>query len=245
MKWDNNGPWNPDASVNPGLGLRQGKLARREPEAIRSIIVHHTGIGILGRFARDKQRFGWHDPIQAATHVYTRIMSASGHYVIGHHGELVQYVPECWSAWHAGYGSQRRRSNLSAWFDRIKYSRKDKTDKPIWLCNDRFAWWDLRWYQRRGIPSPVRWYPTLDVNGSSIGIELLSTPGRDLFPDEQISTLRKLVYRIGLIYSIPIDEDHILTHSDVCPLARTTPDGIPWDPPPTKYTFWAVFGKPN
>lgn len=238
MKWDQKGPWNPEAVIHPGLGLRKGKLDRREPYDIQRVIVHHTGVGILGRFARDKQRFGWHDPVQAATHVYTRIMSSSGHYVIGHHGELIQYVPESWTAWHAGYGNKRKRSLRASWFDRWKYSRKDAADKPLWLCNERFAWWDLRWYKRRGICSPTHWFPELDVNRHTIGIELLSTPGKAPFHPEQLAALRKLIDRLRLIYQIPVDEDHILTHSDACPLARTTKSGIPYDPPPDKWSFW-------
>lgn len=254
MKWTpNEGVWHPGAMRYPGLGLRRGKLEQRTLDEITHIIIHHTGVGVLGRFNRDRQRFGWSLPIQAAIHVYTKIMNSSGHYVIGHEGQVVQCVPDDWAAWHAGYGSERRRSKLAEWYARVKFTAK-KGKRPAWVCrrDGRFDWWDVRWRVRgapdvRGeivkVSSPAEWFPDLDVNRRSIGIELLSTPGREPFTELQIQSLRQLVTDLCREYGIPLDNHHVLTHSDVCPLSRTTKGGEPWDPPPAKYTFKVVFDR--
>jgi len=246
MKWkDGEGIWDPEAAIHPGLGLRKGKLEIRSLESIKRIIVHHTGVGILGRFARDKDRFGWYSPNQAAIHVYTRIMAACGHYSIGWKGEIVQYVPDNWTAWHAGYGKARRRRRLAEWFDRMRYRKRLEADVPAWLVrkDGRFDWWLKRWWATRRIPSPTFWFPDLDVNGGTIGIELVSTPGKEPFRPLQLRALRTLLARLSNRHQVPLDEDHALTHSDVCPLSRTTKGGVPWDPPPAKYSFSMLFGS--
>ena len=252
MKWTpGTGAWMPGVRQEPGRGLRLGKLEYRTLDRITHVIVHHTGVGVLARFGRDRLRFGWLDPIDAAVHVYTRIMASSGHYVVGYDGTVVQIVPEDFSAWHAGYGGERRRGVLSEWFARMRFAKRDGKDRPAWLADDRYAWWFNRWWIQCGYTSPCVWFPDLDVNGSSIGIELVSTPGRDPFPDSQLyggaggPGLEGLVHRLCREYGVPLDEDHVLMHSDVCPLARTTPGGEPYDPPPAKYTFQGVFGGMN
>jgi len=232
-----------DFTRYPSRGFRLGKYEKRSIEQIERVIIHHTGVGILGRFKRDKDRFGWTIPIQAAIHAYTRIMASSGHYVIGHEGQVVQFVPENYSAWHAGYGGRRRRSRLGEWFAKTKYTRK-LGKRPRWVCrrDGRFDWWDVRWRLRQGITSPLAWFPDLDTNGHTIGIELLSTPRHEPFTSIQLRSLRTLVVDICMDYGIPIDNHHILTHSDANPLARTTRRGVPYDPPASKYSFQAVFG---
>jgi hypothetical protein len=225
-----------DVIRQPGLGLRKGKLSRRVRSDIQRIIIHHTGVGVLSRYLKQRDRYGWNDPIDAAVHVYTRIMSSSGHYVIGYAGEIVQHVPDDWSAWHAGYGNQRKRSRRAEWFATWKYSRKDKANKPLWLVRKdrRFDWWANKWWYEHGYQSPCEWFPSLDVNRHTIGIELLSTPLKTPFPAPQIQSLKMLVQDLCSEYGIPCDRDHVLTHSDVCPLARTTTTGKPYDPPPAK-----------
>jgi hypothetical protein len=236
----------------PGLGLRRGKLEQRTLDTITRIIVHHTGVGVLGRYKREQERrpkrFHWSGPLDAAVHVYQKIMNASGHYVVGYMGEVVQCVPDDFAAWHAGYGGQRRRSRLAAMFDRMRYARKLGKKVPRWLTAKRYQWWREKWYEPFGHESPCVWFPDLDVNGCTIGIELLSTPGQRPFSTPQLEGagqfpgLAGLVKHLSKQYGIPIDADHILTHSDVCPLARTTKSGNPWDPPPSKgYSFGEVF----
>ncbi len=248
-KWKpGEGVWAPGARKAPGLGLRKGVLNLRTLDTISHIIVHHTGVGVLGRFKRDRDRFNWNAPMDAAEHVYTRIMKASGHYLIGYLGEVIQCVPDDFSAWHAGYGSKRRRGRLAEYFARLRFMRKQGTKLPRWLTSDRYRWWFEKWYLTKQYPSPTVWFPTLDVNGQSIGIELLSTPGKEPFPKTQIQGGPSGPGLVGLVthlcgeYAIPLDEDHVLTHSDACPLSRTTKSGKPWDPPPEKYDFGSVFG---
>jgi hypothetical protein len=85
------------------------------------------------------------------------------------------------------------------------------------------------------------------VNGRTLGIELVSTPGMEPFSDIQLHGgplgpgLEGLVRRLAEEYGITVDEDHVLTHSDVCPRSRTTKGGEPWGPPSSKYSFEAIF----
>jgi len=246
MKYDRNtGIWHPDASRHPGYGLRKGVLDKRDTTDIKRIIIHHTGVGILGRFKRDRERLGWHDPLQAAVHVYQHIMKASGHYVVGHHGELAQFVPDDWSAWHAGYGNKRKRNRMLAAYDRWRYDRKDSRDEPVWFKwkKGRYEWWQDRWFSTKGYASPAVWFPDLDVNRATLGIEMLAVPmASTAYPDDQLLAVRHLVHGLCGKYDIPIDEDHILTHSDAVPKARTSKRGNPYDPPPKLYKFEEMFG---
>ena len=52
-----------------------------------------------------------------------------------------------------------------------------------------------------------------------------------------------LLDRLSSEFAIHVDEDHVLTHSDVVLLVGTTKSGRRWDPPSSKYSFQKVFGK--
>jgi N-acetylmuramoyl-L-alanine amidase len=74
------------------------------------------------------------------------------------------------------------------------------------------------------------WRGRSDVNGASIGIELVN-PGHErgyrAFPDAQIETLIELCREI--IARHPIPPRHILGHSDVAPLRKQDPGELfPW-----------------
>jgi hypothetical protein len=235
MKWKPEpGEWRDGAYQLPGLGLRKGKLEKRTKEDITHIGLHHTGVGVLSRFEREKDKRGWHEPLDSANFIYTRIMPSSGHYVVGYRGEIVQYVPDLWSAWHMGYGNKRQRSRRGEWFAKWRYSRKAKDEIPLWLTYPKYQWWKKRWYDTKGYTSPTQWFPDLNTNFNSIGIELLAVPHREPFHEAQLNGLHDLLTAICGDYGIPMTKDHVLTHSDVCPLARTTKSGKPWDPPPEK-----------
>ncbi len=245
------GSWLPDVRREPSRGLRKGKYKRRTLDTIERIVVHHTGVGILNRFKRDRHKFGWEDPLECAVHVYARIMASSGHYVVGHDGTIVQCVPDDWAAWHAGYGGSRRSSRMADLFARLWYDRVDKRKEPRWFAwqGRRYEWWQDKWFNTHGLRSPTAWFPKLDVNGKTLGIELLAHRGAGPYPDSQIHGGPGGIGLVGLVkvlckaYGIPIDRHHILTHSDVTPRARTTRGGRPYDPPPFKYDYDQVFGQ--
>lgn len=260
MEWPkDSGHWLPDVRREPGRGLRNSKLAQRAMKDVTRIIIHHTGVGVLNRFKRQRDRFGWEDPLEAAVHVYARIMNSSGHFVIGYHGEVVQTVPMDWSAWHAGYGGARKRSRMMDFFLKKRYARQGPSPdfplsgipriEPRWFywSKGRYKWWRKKWYVLHGYESPMEWFPELDVNRHTIGFELLAVPGNEQYSQEQLyggekgMGLVRAVQEVAKRFEIPIDRDHILTHSDVCPLSRTTRSGRPWDPPPEKYSFEKVF----
>lgn len=242
-RWEpGSGVWCPGVVRAPGLGLRRGKLKQRTLDRIERVIVHHTGVGILSRFLRQRERFGWSDPLEAAVHVYARIMNASGHYVVGYDGAVVQCVGEDRAAWHAGYGKARRRARMVEIFARMRFDRRRPDGRPRWLSwhAGRYDWWAEKWYESFGIASPVGWFPDLDVNGRSIGIELVSHKGAGPFPDEQLRGgpggpgLAGLLRRCHEQYGVPLHHMYVLTHSDAVPTARTTKKGWPYDPPPYK-----------
>lgn len=251
MKWDRGaGLWLPDVRREPSLGLRKGKYERRLLTEIERIVIHHTGVGVLGRFQREKDRRGWKQPIESAIHIYTRIMCSSGHYVVDYDGSIIQCVPDDYCAWQAGYGGERRRKRLIDWYRKLRFNRRVPNGTPRWFSwrRGRYRWWADKWHVPYGLDSPVDWFPTLDVNRETIGIELLSVPGRDPFPGSQIHGGKGGIGLTGLVqvlansYGIPIDRMHILTHSDAVPTARTTKSGQPYDPPPSKLSLEDVFG---
>jgi N-acetylmuramoyl-L-alanine amidase len=74
------------------------------------------------------------------------------------------------------------------------------------------------------------WQGTTDVNGASIGIELVN-PGHEWgyrdFPEPQISALEELAR--GILVTHPIPPDRVVGHSDVAPLRKQDPgERFPW-----------------
>jgi N-acetylmuramoyl-L-alanine amidase len=69
-----------------------------------------------------------------------------------------------------------------------------------------------------------RWGAVTDVNGASIGIELVN-PGHEwgyrAFPEAQMAALEELCR--GILARHPIPARHVLGHSDVAPLRKTDP----------------------
>jgi len=95
-------------------------------------------------------------------------------------------------------------------------------DGTIWslVAEDRRAW-------HAGVSS---WRGRDDVNGASIGIELVN-PGHEFgyrpFPDAQVAALEALCRDILGRHAIP--PRHVLGHSDVAPLRKQDPGELfPW-----------------
>jgi len=197
--------WNDIADKLPGLAFRQKKLPRMD-EAPQRIIIHHTGSGVLDR----AKQWGIH-PDAAAVRVYQQILEFSPHYVVGEKG-IYQIVPETHKAWHAGLGSSRN--------SKLRYYASGK-------AREDYAWWAARW---PGTENPRDLLPEGRGANAQIGIELVAVPKGEEFSDATYANLSTLLNNISYRLHIPRDKFHILGHSDVDPVARST-NAASWDPP--------------
>lgn len=211
------------ASLVPGLGYRQGLLERRAQPPV-GVVVHTTGAGILARFAREGHEKGDATSHDTAVRVYATIMPDSGHYVVGALGECTQVVPEYAVARHVGSAKSR-----------AYYLPRERWLTPV------MAWWHERWPDHH---SPLELAGGLfwrggSCNRSTIGIEVVPplSGARDAWSAECWATLARLVSDVCARHGIPVDREHVVTHSDAHPLSRTA-RGSPWDPPPSQWT-WA------
>jgi hypothetical protein len=197
-----------------GLGYRQGILHERSANVV-SIVIHTTGSGILARFIREGARHGDATPFETAARVYTTIMGASGHYVVGQLGECVQVVPERLSAWHVGAaGSQPYVLPQSRWM-------------TVGL-----EWWGERWPELRSpqdLAGGLLWRGG-SCNDGAVGIEVVPPieGAKHPWSPECWRTLARLVLDIAERHSVPVDREYLVTHSDAHPLARSA-RGAPWD----------------
>jgi hypothetical protein len=224
-----------------GLGYRTGKLAERHV-APCAVVIHTTGAGPCRRST--EERFaGWRakydvpygDALQCAVLLYTRIMTASGHYVVGQDGKIVQVVPESHCAWHVGG----------------KGSRVYFNDPEHCLDAKRYVWWRARWLglmNPRDLGGGHLWDPphneigVLDrlragmpigsVNANSVGIEVVPDAKNPTAPwsAEAWDAVARLVLDVCARNAIPVKKDRVISHSDAHPISRTTPEGRPWDP---------------
>jgi hypothetical protein len=210
--------------VVPGLGYRAGKLSKRPAPPV-AIVVHTTGVGPVSRFDDTSQRarHGWACPGDAAAWIYGTLMEFSGHYVIdGENGQLVQVVPEELVAEHVGGHDGPRYID------------------GTWKAARETSWWPVRW---PGKASPLdlaggRLWTGGSCNRNSIGIEVAprAVAPRGAWSDAAWTKLVELLREVGARYGIPLDREHVVTHSDASPLARSTAGGEPWDAPPAQWS---------
>lgn len=223
-------------AYTPSLGVRKKAYAPRATAS--GIVVHTTGGGVTRRWKRQRIRFREPSPFDTAVRIYTRIMKASGHYVVGQDGQVVQLVPEHLAAWHVG-------------------SRKAKRYRRRWM-RPKYAWWAERWPEHR---SPISlaggdlWKPYHEdapvsrrtrwasrhgsCNANTIGIEVVppTESAQAAWSDACWQALTLLMEDICYRNSIPLERERIVSHSDVHPLARTTRTGLPWDPWQAQFSF--------
>ena len=206
----------------PGLGYRTGALHPRLGPT-RSVVVHTTGAGILARFAREGAAKGDATPHDTAVRVYATIMPDSGHYVVGALGECTQVVPEYAVARHVGAAKSR-----------AYYLPRER-----WLT-PAVEWWPVRW---PGLASPVELAGGMlweggSCNAGAVGIEVVPplSGARDAWSAECWATLARLVADVCARRHVPLDREHVVTHSDAHPISRSA-KGAPWDPPPSQWAW--------
>jgi N-acetyl-anhydromuramyl-L-alanine amidase AmpD len=207
------------------LGFTQGALRQRglDEQQVRGIVVHTTGAGPVSRFQKEDQRarHSWHSTMDAAVWIYQTIMEFSGHYILdGETGEIVQCVPEAVVAEHVGHANYRAYK------------------AGHWVTHDT-GWWHTRW---PGKASPLdlaggKLWTGGTCNGNTIGIEVVprAIAVRGPWSPAAWTALVALVRDIGARHGIPVDREHVVTHSDASPLSRSVNDA-PWDPGPHQWT---------
>ncbi len=241
----------PLATPHPSLGYRKRKFEPRlrPPSAI---IVHTTGAGPANRLTSAvpaivqwRKRNGFpSNTFESAIRIYQSVSEACGHYVVGQEiGQIAQLAPEAQCAWHVGGAGGRayakhvdvwNTTDTGWWEDRWPAlgSPRELASGRLWEPYGHRVGLRVAWAQWRGGGS---------VNANTIAIEVacpLDDP-RDSWTDAAWSNLVELVIDIAGRHEIPLTREHVLTHSDAHPLARSEKNK-PWDPN-TRQWSWPRF----
>lgn len=210
------------------------KPANRVPT---HIVVHVTGT----------------DSLTSVKNTFMAANSVSAHYLVTKNGQMLQFVPDTYRAWHAGIETTARnlyRKGAAHWTRYLKYFSwyKGYPTGSIYVNGDLQPVWDKteavfvaradgqpwpeynyflsRWEHR---DLPINFESDSDPNNYSIGIETLGfgakTPDKDVYTAEMYASLRALVSDLSVKYGIPMEKGRIVGHEDVNPLAR-----FGWDP---------------
>jgi hypothetical protein len=236
--------WSPLAKRPTKLngGYRRNRL-REVHYAPAAIVVHTTGAGPI-QHANDDEWEWWRlkldipkgDSLMCAVALYAN-MDASGHYVIGQDGTIVQVVPESHAAWHVGG----------------RGSRPYFAERVTALSGERFRWWRERWpgltsprqlgggrlwepaFKTPGIGHRIRsGFPIGTCNENTIGIEVVG-PGP--WSAEAWHALAALCVDIERRRGLTLRRDTVISHSDAHPISRTSATGRPWDPMPSTWSW--------
>ncbi|UVM36377.1 N-acetylmuramoyl-L-alanine amidase [Pseudomonas sp. B21-017] len=181
--------------------------------------------------------------------------SVSAHYLITKEGEIYQFAPDAFRAWHAGIDSNTRRlynQGTEKWIKYLKYFNWyknypndaiyvdgdlnpvwDKTEAAFVARADAQAWSEYDYFRARwpGLDVPINFAVDPDPNNYSIGIETLGFGAKsadaDVYTDAMYKTLEQLVADLSDKYAIPLEKGWIIGHEDVNPIGR-----FGWDPAP-------------
>jgi N-acetyl-anhydromuramyl-L-alanine amidase AmpD len=201
----------------PSLAIKQNSLRLRTHNPC-AIIIHQTSLGPYNRHIRNKLLHP--TPLDAANHIYSNIMSESGHFTVcGVTGNWVQNVPINYVAHHcANRGSAPKWPNIN----NIHYHPKTSLG---------YNWW----YQT---------FPTLtnpndlaqkglwlnnNANANTIGIEIVPHINPQIpFSNSCWQSVKYIIEYCYLKYDMERFRENIITHSEANPLTRTS-KGKPWD----------------
>lgn len=217
------------AAAKPSGSFVIDAINRHESRPPTHIIVHTTGAGLAAR-VKAPEKAAWRaahpeaarSTFGAGVWVYCNANDAAPHVLIGQRGERANLVPEELIAWHVGSAGAQ------------------KYGSALWARPKIYQWWRERW---AGLTSPRDFgvWSTGSCNAVSLGVEV-ACPLEDPtgpWSDAAWARLAALVREWSDRYGIPIDDRHVLTHSDVHPVSRTS-KGQPWDPGPRQ---WPGFGE--
>ena len=222
------------ASKVHNLIPRQHPSKRKEPKRkgfIKYLIIHTTGSGIVGK-ADSKDL----DPYKYAVNYYTGPKAYTSHFLAGHkEGEFCQIVGLDEVAFHAGIGKEGKGRYRSGMWSGVNYPLGKKG--PVYLTDTQapkyYGWWRKKW-SKHGVTNPMD-LTGGDPNGTSIGFDFLGHRWGQTYTDWQYKCLANLCLYLHEEVDMPLDERHILTHSDTHPIQRCNSKGA-WDPG-SKFSF--------
>lgn len=235
--------------VAPSRGFKENVYLER-PDPPTCIVIHTTGSGPLRRFAnaRERTRFGYETPFDAALRIYGSLMKEGPHYVYGAAGERAQVCPESLAAWHVGsLGSGVYSKPNGGWADK----------------GGQHDWWFERW-GALGLTSPFElaggtaWearngksfrmavrtgFAKASCNDNAVGKEVVPDIQRPRGPwsNKCWESLAEGVLECAGRLNIPLSPLHIFTHSDGHPVARSS-NGAAWDTAPACWS-WKRFAE--
>lgn len=202
------------------LGYRRGKWKPRAQSPI-AIIWHTTGAGPARRFKSRPDKYS--SPFDAAVKIYSGMMNAGPHFVVGQAGELIQLAPLGVTAWHVG----------------SRLGRKYRSNR--WAKGHRYEWWLNRWVPE-GVLSPMELaggglWNGWSCNRNTVGVEVVPPAHRANaeWSEKCWDTVSFLCLSLHKELGIRIDPQYQLGHSDAHPLSRTNPRGVGWDPHPNAW----------
>lgn len=211
----------------------------RKPNSLTPthIVVHVTGT----------------DSLTSVKKIFLAAKSVSAHYLVTKDGQLLQFVPDGYRAWHAGIESTARnlyQKGASQWTRYLKYFSWykgypagslyvngdlnpvwDKTEAVFVARADSQPWPEYDYFYSRwpGQDLPVNFNIDADPNNYAIGIETLGfgakTNDPNVYTPAMYSALRALIGDLSQKYGIPKTKGRIVGHEDVNPIAR-----FGWDP---------------
>jgi N-acetyl-anhydromuramyl-L-alanine amidase AmpD len=193
------------------------------------------------------------DDLASVRKTFMAADSVSAHYLVTKDGQLIQFVPDRYRAWHAGIETTARnlyRKGAAQWRRYLKYFTwykaypagsvyVDGDLKPVWdkteavfvARADGQPWPEYDYFATRwpGQDLPINFDVDADPNNYAIGIETLgfgaTTPDPAIYTAAMYATLRRLVTDLSQKYGIPMKKGRVVGHEDLNPLAR-----FGWDP---------------
>ena len=229
--------WN--SLVSPENCLQSPNSNNRRPTKLvpTHIVIHDTGT----------------DSLESVQNTFLTQYSVSAHYLVTNDGDLFQFVPDAYRAWHAGVDPNSRnlyRKGADTWKQYLRYFSwykgypndalyVDGDLKPVWdeteamfvARADEQMWAQYDYFKSRwGYQDfPVNFTVDPDPNNYTIGIEILSfgalAADENIYTPEMYGTLQRLVKDLSDKYSIPMEKERVVGHEDVNPIAR-----FGWDP---------------
>lgn len=207
----------------PSLRVRNNQAYKRKNDA-RAIVIHFTGAGPRLRWLKEGTQRGEPNPLRTAVRLYSTVLPNSAHYVLGPSTGLVICMSEenyvSWGVGSVGWG---------------------RYENPNWGKSPQFDWWRKKWPD---LESPLDFADGKVWSGGSANencIHIEVSPSKDesrpVWSAACLKSLRLLCEDICNRWGISFDKYHIVTHSDVHPIKRSTLAGQPWDPHPHQYSF--------
>lgn len=193
------------------------------------------------------------DSFNSVKNTFLRDNSVSAHYLVEKNGDLSQFVPDKYRAYHAGVDKNTRAlygKKTAIWKRYIKYFNwykiypkdaiyLDGDLKPVWDKTEavfvgradgqdwpNYDYFNTRW---SNVDVPINFAVDADPNNYSIGIETLGFGATkhdpNIYPAAMYDTLCLLVQNLSIKYDIPMVKGRVVGHEDVNPVGR-----FGWDP---------------